>query len=130
MGVVAYRLQLSLASRVHRVFHISQLKPLKGEYVAEKLLPNRICWLRSRCSSRKPFFGRRMLQWDSESVAQVLVQWAYRSDDEATWLDEDVVRGQFPNFSLEDKAISNKEGVVSKPCFRVYTWCAKKPEGT
>ncbi|KAJ1378956.1 Chromo-like domain superfamily [Sesbania bispinosa] len=38
-------------------------------------------------------------------VKQWLVQWRNQSVDEATWEDASLIQDQFPEFSLEDKAL-------------------------
>jgi hypothetical protein len=49
-------------------------------------------------------------QWDS-LLQQSLIQWKHKSLDDATWEDDDVLRGQFPEFSLEDKANVEEGGI-------------------
>lgn len=39
-----------------------------------------------------------------------MIQWNKKSIDDVTWEDNAVIRGQFPNFSLEDKALSEEGG--------------------
>lgn len=38
VGAVSYRPKFPRGCRVHPIFHISQLKPLKGDYVTEPTL--------------------------------------------------------------------------------------------
>lgn len=58
---------------------------------------------------------------DSTQVPQVLVQWADRAADETSWVDKVDIRGQFPEFSLEDKAGLNGGGVDREQQLIVYT---------
>lgn len=46
-----------------------------------------------------------MVDRDGLCVPQVLLKWHGLGDEEATWLDEADVRGQFSHFSLVDKAV-------------------------
>lgn len=49
---------------------------------------------------------RRTAQREGQQVEHVLIQWSGSGVDEAMWMDIADVRGQFPYFRLEDKAIS------------------------
>ncbi|KAF2323059.1 hypothetical protein GH714_033062 [Hevea brasiliensis] len=53
---------------------------------------------------------QRQIHRNNQWVSQVLVQWKGQSAEQATWLDEADFRGQFPYFSLEDKAASQQVG--------------------
>ncbi|KAI5385477.1 hypothetical protein KIW84_072176 [Lathyrus oleraceus] len=44
-------------------------------------------------------------------VYQSLIKWKYKSLDYVTWEDDAFLRGQFPDFSLEDKVVSMEHGV-------------------
>ncbi|XP_057794044.1 uncharacterized protein LOC131010514 [Salvia miltiorrhiza] len=65
--------------------------------------------------SREPTIDRK-----GSSVDQVLIQWQGLPDDESTWRDVADVRGQFPDFSLEDKAASST-GAVDRDAQRGVT---------
>lgn len=45
----------------------------------------------------------RMSGPEGQKVQQVLIQWADRTVDEATWEDILTIKSQFPEFNLEDK---------------------------
>ncbi|KAG6399690.1 hypothetical protein SASPL_141171 [Salvia splendens] len=64
---------------------------------------------------------RRSVMRDSVLVAQVLVKWVGLSTDEATWVDEEDMRCQFPFFSLVDKAVSTGKAIDSDRPWKVYT---------
>jgi hypothetical protein len=44
---------------------------------------------------------------DSE-VQQSLIKWKHKSMEDVTWEDNVVLRGQFPEFCLEDKAFAEE----------------------
>jgi len=44
-------------------------------------------------------------------VHKSLIKWKHKSLDDVTWEDDAFLRGQFPDFSLEDKVVSKEQGV-------------------
>jgi hypothetical protein len=53
--------------------------------------------------------GSRIVRQGDRAVPQSLIKWKNKSLDDVTWEDNEVLKGQFPEFSLEDKA-QVKEG--------------------
>jgi hypothetical protein len=104
VGKVAYRLQLPKGARIHDVFHVGVLKPMRGPPPSMVLaLPP----LRH---------GRPLLQPDRvlcaslrQGVWHVLVQWADMPPSEATWEQVDEFRAAHPSFQLEDELFSEGE---------------------
>ncbi|GJR96491.1 ty3-gypsy retrotransposon protein [Tanacetum coccineum] len=110
VGKVAYRLALPVDSKMHPVFHVSLLKlfsgsdtfkvtPIpegstKGHLVEEPV---------AICGTRAVLRGGRMEQ-------QVLVQWAGRSPEEATWEWLSEFQNAYPAYDLEDKVIFKGTG--------------------
>jgi hypothetical protein len=107
IGAVAYKLKLPEGSRVHPVFHVSLLKKVVGNYQEDEELPE---LLDEPVEAYYPeaVLASRRVKHQREEVKQVLIHWQGRAAEEATWEDEIMIRSQFPNFSLEDKA--NAEG--------------------
>lgn len=112
VGQVAYRLDLPASSRVHPVFHVSQLKQCIGpaQHVSP-LLPNPdavfqipVCVLQ-----------RRVRQLGVRTIPQVLVQWSGSTEQQATWEDLESLRHQFPFAPAWGQAGSQEEGIVSDP---------------
>ncbi|KAG6424291.1 hypothetical protein SASPL_114706 [Salvia splendens] len=123
IGKTTYRLHLLDSARIHPVFHVSLLKRAVGDEPVEATLPNGLV-------DAAPLFlpdkvlARRAERRDDNTVDQVLVSWVGLGDDEATWMDEADVRGQFPFFSLEDKAVPTGgaiDTVNSRGGWKVYT---------
>lgn len=93
IGQVAYRLELPDTSRVHPVFHVSQLKlcigpgtPLSQELPSFDELfqvPERVLQQRLRRRSHR-------------TITQVFVQWGGGSEAQATWEDLEALRQHFP----------------------------------
>ena len=62
-------------------------------------------------------------------------EWKHKSSDDVTWEDDAFIRGQFPDFNLEDKVVAKEDGIdrnlskevgldenVNRPkVWRVYT---------
>ncbi|XP_026451896.1 uncharacterized protein LOC113352268 [Papaver somniferum] len=103
IGVVAYKLTLHVGSRIHPVFHVSQLKkkiglqaflspqlPLvdhAGQFVIEPIVV-----LDTRTTVR-----------GTTQIPQVLVQWCNSDPSDSTREDAAHIQAQFPDFILEDK---------------------------
>ncbi|PNX94272.1 retrotransposon-related protein [Trifolium pratense] len=103
VGAVAYQLKLPDGSRVHPVFHISLLKKAVGNYHEEEELPE-LEGDNGILVEPEAVLARRMVQVQGEKINQVLIHWKGQSADEATWEDTIMMKSQFPNFDLEDKA--------------------------
>jgi hypothetical protein len=107
VGKVAYRLQLPKGARIHDVFHVGVLKPMRGPPPSMVLaLPP----LRH---------GRPLLQPDRvlcaslrQGVWHVLVQWADMPPSEATWEQVDEFCASHPSFQLEDELFSEGGDVM------------------
>jgi hypothetical protein len=112
IGSVAYKLLLPPHARIHPVFHVSLLKPCKGNHeqpywplplmTTEEgpiLLPDNI-------------IDSRVLLRNGHTIPQVLVQWENMSTAAATWEDVDQFKLNFPSFNLEDKVIFNGGSIV------------------
>ena len=99
------------------MFHVSLLKRAIGEATAEPVLPEALL------EAEAPYLPeavlqRRTLPRDGEQISQVLIKWGGLPMEEATWMDEGDVRGQFPYFRLADKAVSGEAAVDTT--WRVY----------
>ncbi|KAG6414291.1 hypothetical protein SASPL_127009 [Salvia splendens] len=69
---------------------------------------------------------RRSIERDNASVDQVLVLWAGMPKEDATRVDVVDMQGQFPFFSLTDKAVSTEEAIdIARP-WKLYTQLDRK----
>ena len=112
VGKVAYRLELPPESRVHPVFHVSQLKEFIGRtnQVSPVLpSPDSVFQIPVRV------LLRRVRQQGDRTLTQVKVQWSGDSEDQATWEDLESLRQQFPLAPAWGQAGSHGEGIVSSP---------------
>ncbi|MCI32242.1 RNA-directed DNA polymerase (Reverse transcriptase), partial [Trifolium medium] len=104
VGAVAYQLRLPEGSRVHSVFHVSLLKKAVGSYHEEEDLPD-LEGERGVLIEPEEVLARRTVQVQGEKINQVLIHWKGQGVDEATWEEVIMMKSQFPNFCLEDKAV-------------------------
>ncbi|PNY16937.1 retrotransposon-related protein [Trifolium pratense] len=111
VGAVAYKLQLPPDSKIHPVFHISLLKCAVGNYQVQGELPKDLeIAVESDVYPEKVLGSRVILQGNTE-VHQSLIQWKNKAADDVTWEDTEFLRGQFPEFNLEDKVLLKEVGV-------------------
>ncbi|CAJ2640536.1 unnamed protein product [Trifolium pratense] len=103
IGEVAYKLQLPDQSRIHPVFHVSLLKKAVGDYQTQGELPKELEVVIDEEVYRVKVLGTRSVLKEGTMVVQSLIQWKDKSLDDVTWEDNDIIRGQFPEFNLEDK---------------------------
>jgi hypothetical protein len=104
IGEVAYRLKLPVDSKIHDVFHVSLLKKAVGDYHSQGELPKELELDEATDIYPEEVLGSRIVRQGDSEVHQSLIKWKHKSLDDVTWEDNDVLRGQFPEFSLEDKA--------------------------
>lgn len=135
LGEVAYKLQLPPQSRIHPVFHVSLLKKAIGDYSVQGDLPTELEVTDMDEFYPEKVIGSRTITQGGVSVPQSLVQWKHKSSDDVTWEDDAFIRGQFPDFNLEDKVVAKEDGIdrnlskevgldenVNRPkVWRVYT---------
>jgi hypothetical protein len=108
IGAVAYKLDLPAGSKVHPVFHISQLKPFIPKYsLVFTQLP--VADLQSELMVPECILERRMVKKDNAAVVQVLAKWS--ALPEATWEDYYGLRDRYPEAPCWEGA-SNSGGQV------------------
>ncbi|KAI5418592.1 hypothetical protein KIW84_043000, partial [Lathyrus oleraceus] len=110
IGAVSYKLKLPEGSRVHAVFHISQLKKAIGEYAVEPQLPEGLEIEPEHLEDPEELLASRPITKNGQRVRQWLVRWKGRAVEDTTWEDESVLKSQFPSLGLEDKAVVPGEG--------------------
>ncbi|GJT04547.1 putative mitochondrial protein [Tanacetum coccineum] len=99
VGAVAYRLKLPPTAAIHPVFHVSQLKAVIGDHVAEPELPVGLTEDMAVVCKPVEVIGTR----EGSEGLEVLVMWEGLTRDETTWERADLLSKQFPAFHLEDK---------------------------
>lgn len=103
IGAVAYKLQLPSTSKIHPVFHVSQLKKAVGSSSATPTLPANINEALVWEGVPEEVLGVRQSKSSSAPDIEVLIQWRGLPDYEATWEQFENVDQMFPSFHLEDK---------------------------
>jgi hypothetical protein len=85
VGPVAYKLQLPSDSKIHPIFHVSQLKPKLGaQTVAIPTLPP-LNYEGILQSEPVAVLDRRSRARNNRSFTEVLVCWEGQSAEDATW---------------------------------------------
>jgi hypothetical protein len=111
IGAVAYKLQLPDQSKIHPVFHVSLLKKAVGDYTVQTDLPKDLEVILDKEVYPVKVLGTRVTLQNGEPTPQSLIQWKDKSVDDVTWENDDVIRGQFPEFNLEDKVVLLEGGI-------------------
>ncbi|XP_073355157.1 uncharacterized protein [Aegilops tauschii subsp. strangulata] len=124
IGKLAYKLELPADSRIHPVFHVSQLKPFTPNYTPVFSELPRPPDLAGHDDEPVEIVERRMVKRGASALVQVKVRW--RSGEAATtWEDYDTLRRRFPQAAAwdapaagdgdasEDGARSEEEGNVT-----------------
>ncbi|CAA7017676.1 unnamed protein product [Microthlaspi erraticum] len=121
IGASAYRLRLPSESKIHPVFHVSQLKPVLGQGHVVNPLP-------SVLSINDELIVEPDLLLDSrytdDGHLEVLLSWKGLPDHEKTWVRMSEATQQFPDSKLEDK-LRLRHGGIDSP-LRAYTRKKKK----
>lgn len=100
VGKVAYRLRLPEESKIHPVFHVSQLKPVVGQGEMVTTLPPMLTSSDELLVEPQELLESR---YDREGHLEVLVQWKNLPDHETSWMRLKEFKSQFPSFELEGK---------------------------
>ena len=95
IGLMAYKLDLPESSRVHPVFHVSQLNPFAPDYSLVFAELPRVQDLSASTTEHVKILERRMMKHGDAPVVQLKIQWSSSSPDSATWEDYDVLRRRF-----------------------------------
>jgi hypothetical protein len=110
VGAVAYKLELPPASKIHPVFHVSQLKPCLGP--GQKVLPQ-LPSPDAMLQVPVRVLQRRIRQQGLRTIVQVLVQWSGAPEEMATWEDQESLQQKFPRAPAWGQAGFQGKGIVS-----------------
>ena len=97
VGSVAYKIGLPIGSKIHPIFHVSQLKIHVGDGVVQSVLPvlddDGLIAKAPAC-----ILDRRMVKQGNRAVTEVLVQWTNGYPEDATWEKLTSIQQMFPTF--------------------------------
>nr|KYP46454.1 Transposon Ty3-I Gag-Pol polyprotein [Cajanus cajan] len=114
IGLVAYKLLLPSTTKIHPVFHVSQLKPCKGEHTTPYIpFPFTNVKVQPIIQPAK-ILKERVIVQGQQQVPQKLVQWQGFENEQATWEDTTALQQAFPDFNLEDKVNLKGGGIVTR----------------
>ncbi|XP_010412881.1 PREDICTED: uncharacterized protein LOC104699246 [Camelina sativa] len=123
IGKAAYRLKLPEGSKIHPVFHISQIKKVLGEHQKVIPLPDVLNETEEVTMEPEEVLDTR---YNDKGVLEVLVRLKGLPDNKKTWEVARELQKQFPSLALEDK-LRFEEGGIDKP-HQVYTRRKNKEE--
>lgn len=115
VGQVAYRLKLPSDSKVHAVFHVSQLKPVLGQGQSVIPLPPSLSAEDELIMEPEEIMETR---YSDDGHLEVLVKWRNLPSHETSWMKMVDFKHQYPIDELEGK-LSLQMGGIDKP-LRVY----------
>jgi hypothetical protein len=107
IGEVAFKLELPTTSKIHPVFHASQLKPCFDTTVTPLNIPL------NNEGNRPVIQPLAVIDWKqnaADGLTQVLIQWDGLFPEDATWEDYEDIRTTYPAFNLEDKVCLDEPG--------------------
>jgi hypothetical protein len=112
IGSMAYKVELPAESRIHPVFHVSQLKQKLGavDFVVDELPA--ITEDGAMVVEPKWILEVRGTRVGRKTVQEVLVHWTGLRREDATWERLSDLEMQFPHLNLEDKIRLQGEGNV------------------
>ena len=96
---MAYKLQLPPTSKIHPVFHISQLRQHIGQCPSQPTLPD-IDDQGLLAAEPIAVLDRRLGKQGHKAVVYVLIQWSIGSKEDATWELYSDIEQKFPQFNL------------------------------
>ena len=103
VGNVAYKLQLPESSKIHPVFHISQLKKAVGTQETSAHIPDQLSVDMELVVQPELVLNVRHRPQGESLQLEVLLKWKGLPEFEATWEDVSLISERFPEFHLEDK---------------------------
>jgi hypothetical protein len=110
IGAVAYKLDLPEHSRVHPVFHVSQLKQCLGP---GQQVQTQFSFTDHVFQMPERVLQQRVHQRGLRTVAQVLIKWSGAPAGDATWEDLEALKQQFLLAPAWGQAGFQERGIVS-----------------
>lgn len=99
IGKVAYQLNLPIGSRIHNVFHVSQLKKKLGSAKVVQIDFPGVNEAGEWEAKPINILERKLVKKGVYPVVKVLVQWEHSGPEEATWERWDKFIKKYPDFN-------------------------------
>lgn len=115
IGIVAYKLRLPEGSRIHHVFHVSQLQKKVGSnrFVCSELpLVDHNGLIKVELVS---VLDKRKIKRKNKAVTQVLIKWSHTLPEDSTWEDFKSLTSRFPFFDPCGQGSTQDGGIVTNP---------------
>ncbi|WVZ24525.1 hypothetical protein V8G54_003069 [Vigna mungo] len=96
-------------TKIHPVFHSSQLKPCKGDHTQQYIPTITIDSDTSPIIYPVVVLKVRHILQGNQTIKQFLIQWKGLEDSTPTWEDEVALHKAYPDFNLEDKKVRYEE---------------------
>ena len=109
---VAYELKLPSTAKVHPIFHVSLLKRAQGYSATEDISPLPVTDSWEFLLEPESVQDVRVTTLQGIPEIELLIKWKNRDSEENSWENYDTIAAQFPNFSLEDKAVLQGEVMI------------------
>lgn len=110
IGPSAYKLDLPPDSRIHPVFHVSQLKPFTPNYTPVFSELPATTDLSAVDSQPVEIRDRRMMKKGDAPVVQIQVEWN-TTPPSTTWEDYEVLRWRYPQAVIWNDGSSDEEAI-------------------
>lgn len=106
-GKVAYKLELPVSSKIHPVFHVSQLKKAVGTATTSTQLPSVV----HDVVIQEPEYvmERKMVNRNEKAATMVLIKWVGQDVAEATWELLYDLQKKYPAFNFDTLWASSSE---------------------
>ena len=114
VGTAAYKMSLPLDSKIHNVFHVSQLKPFLPDHSPVFSDISTLVDLSAHDTAPECILDCRLVKKGNTAVPQVLIKWSKIPASSTTWEDYYVVKERFPSASDWGQAAS-QGGKLSHP---------------
>lgn len=99
VGKVAYHIDLPIGSKVHNVFHVSQLKKKLGNTKVVQIELPGVNETGEWEVKHVNILERKLVRKGLHPVVKVLVQWEHNGPEEAIWETWDKFVKKYPNFN-------------------------------
>lgn len=113
IGAVAYKLELPADSKIHNVFHVSQLKPFLADYTPVYADLPAMTDIDAAVAVPEQIIDRRMTKRGNASIPHVLVKWSRLLEASSTWEDYHVLRARFSSATTWGQAGPSTGGAIT-----------------